>query len=63
MYTPNRTPNVEQRVVIALVSERDYDTVQAIVAWPIRWAGIFIASILFGLVIPAMVLGVFAIVF
>lgn len=63
MYTPNRTPRPEQRVVVSLVSERDYETVQAIIAWPIRWLGIILASILFGLVVPAIVLGILAIVF
>lgn len=53
----------ENRTVIALVSERDYETVQAIISWPIRWAGIFLAAILFGLVVPAVVLITYALIF
>jgi hypothetical protein len=53
----------EHRVVVSLVSERDYETVQAIIAWPIRMAGIFLAAVLFGFVIPAIAIMAYTIFF
>lgn len=60
---PNTPYKTDHKVVVSLISERDYDTLQAIVAWPIRMAGILIASILFALVIPAVAIFAYVILF
>jgi hypothetical protein len=52
-----------RKIVLSLVDERDYDTVQAIIAWPIRWIGIFVVSVLFAIVFPAIILLGFALLF
>lgn len=50
MYQDQR----EHKVVIALISERDYDVVQSIVAWPIKYLGIFLVAVLFSILLPAI---------
>lgn len=52
MYQDQR----EHKVVIALISERDYDVVQSIVAWPIKYLGIFLVAVLFSILLPAIAL-------
>lgn len=53
----------EIRVVLSLISERDADNIQEVIFWPLRWAGIIVASLLFGLVIPCVAFLAYALLF